>query len=191
MVIPGEYQPESVHLAAYAINAALGNVGTTVRLLESFVPENTHSLEELADDLNNGHVEMLVILESNPVYTAPASLNFETAMRKARLVVRLGQYFDETSRWCHWHVPEAHYLETWSDARAFDGTATIQQPLVEPLYSGKSGHELLSDSAGQAGRDAARHGQGLLAERFPEWLRRVLADLAARRRRLQEQPLRF
>src|SRR6185437_1753992 len=98
----------------------------------------------LTDDLNNGHVEILLIIGQNPVYTAPASLNFLTAMRKARLVVRVGQFFDETSRWSHWHIPETHFLETWSDTRAFDGTTTIQQPLIEPLYYGKSGHEVLS-----------------------------------------------
>ena len=144
VVIPGEFQPESVHLAAYAINAALGNVGQTVRLLEGIEPDNTFSIEDLTNDLNNGKVEALVILSQNPVYSAPASLNFEAAIRKARLVVRLGQFFDETSRWSHWHVPEAHYLETWSDARAFDGTVTIQQPLIEPLYGGKSAHEVLT-----------------------------------------------
>ena len=144
VVIPGEFQPESVHLAAYAMNSALGNLGKTVRLLGGAEPENTHTLEELTSDLNNGHVEVLVILGSNPVYTAPASLGFADAIRKARLVVRLGQFFDETSRWSHWHVPEAHYLETWSDSRAFDGTTTIQQPLIEPLYGGKSAHEIIS-----------------------------------------------
>jgi MoCo/4Fe-4S cofactor protein with predicted Tat translocation signal len=154
IVVPGEYQPESVHLAAYAMNAALGNVGTTVRVLESFVPD-TGSLEDLAAALNSGHVETLMILDSNPVYSAPASLNFEAAMRKARLVVRLGQYFDETSRWSHWHVPEVHYLETWSDTRAFDGTITIIQPLIEPLYRGKSAHEMLSVLLGKP--DSAPH----------------------------------
>jgi len=144
VVIPGEFQPESVHLAAHAINAALGNVGNTVRLIEGVEPENTHSIEELATDLNAGRVEVLVILGSNPVYTAPAPLNFQQAIRKARMVVRLGSHFDETSKWSHWHVPEAHYLETWSDSRAFDGTVTIQQPLVEPLYGGKSAHEIVT-----------------------------------------------
>ncbi|MBV8831745.1 MAG: TAT-variant-translocated molybdopterin oxidoreductase [Acidobacteriaceae bacterium] len=144
VVIPGEYQPESVHLAAYAINAALGNVGKTVRLLESVEPDGTHSIEELTNDLNNGRVEVLLILGGNPVYNAPASLKFAEAIRKARLVVRLGQFFDETSKLSHWHVPEAHYLETWSDCRAFEGTTTIQQPLIEPLYGGKSAHEIVT-----------------------------------------------
>ncbi len=144
VVVPGEFQPESVHLAAYAINAALGNIGKTVRILEGVESDQTHSLEELTSDLNGGHVETLVILGPNPVYTAPASLGFESAIRKARLVVRLGQFFDETSRWSHWHIPESHYLETWSDSRAFDGTVTIQQPLILPLYDSKSAHEILT-----------------------------------------------
>jgi molybdopterin-containing oxidoreductase family iron-sulfur binding subunit len=144
VVVPGEYQPESVHLAAYAMNVALGNVGTTVKVLDGVEPDGTHSIDELVSDLNSGHVETLVILGVNPVYSAPASLNFAAAIRKARLVVRLGSQFDETSRWSHWHIPEAHYLEVWSDARAFEGTTTIMQPLVEPLYGGKTAHELIS-----------------------------------------------
>ena len=144
VVVPGEYQPESVHLAAWAINSALGNVGKTVRVLDGVEPENTRTIEELAGDLNGGKVEILVILGVNPVYSAPASLNFAAAIRKARLVVHLGQYFDETSMLSHWHVPEAHYLETWSDSRAFEGTITIQQPLIAPLYENKSAHEVLS-----------------------------------------------
>jgi MoCo/4Fe-4S cofactor protein with predicted Tat translocation signal len=144
VVVPGEFQPESVHLAAHAINVALGNVGETVQILEGVEADGSHTLEELVSDLNGGRVEILVILGPNPVYTAPSTLKFEEAMRRARLVVRLGQMFDETSRYTHWHVPEAHYLETWSDCRAFDGTTTIQQPLIAPLYGGKSAHEILS-----------------------------------------------
>jgi MoCo/4Fe-4S cofactor protein with predicted Tat translocation signal len=144
VVIPGEYQPESVHLAAHAINAALGNFGQTVIVLEGVEPEGTHEVQELVTDLNGGKVEVLVILGANPVYTTPGSLGFASAIRKARLVVRVGQMFDETSRLSHWHVPEAHYLETWSDSRAYDGTVTIQQPLIAPLYGGKSWHEILT-----------------------------------------------
>jgi molybdopterin-containing oxidoreductase family iron-sulfur binding subunit len=154
VIIPGEFQPEEVHLAAYAINAALGNVGSTVNIYEGVEPDNTLTLEQLTADLNGGKVETLVIFSQNPVYTAPASLNFLDAMRKARLVVRLGQMFDETSRWSHWHIPEAHYLETWSDSRAFDGTVTIQQPLIQPLYNGKSAHEVVSILQGKPDQDS-------------------------------------
>ena len=144
VVVPGEFQPESVHLAAFAINAALGNVGQTVQVLEGVEAEGAHTIEELASDLNGGHVEILVILGPNPLYSTPPALGFHDAIRRARLVVRLGQMYDETSRYSHWHVPEAHYLETWSDSRAFDGTTTIQQPLIAPLYGGKSAHEILT-----------------------------------------------
>jgi MoCo/4Fe-4S cofactor protein with predicted Tat translocation signal len=144
VVIPGEYQPESVHLAAFEINRALGNVGKTVSLLESVEPDGTQSIEDLTKDLNGGRVEVLVILGPNPVYTAPASLGFADAIRKARLVVRLGAFNDETARWSHWQIPESHYLETWSDSRAFNGVATVQQPLIEPLYQSKSAHEVLA-----------------------------------------------
>ncbi len=149
VVLPGEFQPEGVHLAAYAANVALGNIGKTVRLMPSLEPENTHSIEELANDLNGGRVEVLVTLSSNPVYSAPASLKFEEAIRKARLVVALANFFDETSQFSHWHIPEAHYLETWSDCRAFDGLVTIQQPLVEPLYGGRSAQEVVAILQGQ------------------------------------------
>ncbi|HEX4808772.1 MAG TPA: TAT-variant-translocated molybdopterin oxidoreductase [Bryobacteraceae bacterium] len=144
VVIPGEYQPESVHLAAFAINEALGNVGKTVRVVESLEAPNTFTTEDLVNDLNAGKVEVLLILGPNPLYSTPASLNMQPAMRRARLVVRLGQFFDETSKWAHWHIPETHYLETWSDSRAFDGTVTIQQPLIQPLYGGKSIHEIVT-----------------------------------------------
>lgn len=153
-VIPGEFQPESVHLAAHAINAALGNFGQTAMLVQGLEPENTGSLQDLTNDLNAGKVETLLILGTNPVYSSPVSLRFVDAIRKARMVVRLGQMFDETSRFSHWHIPEAHYLETWSDSRAFDGTVTIQQPLVEPLYGGKSAHEVLSILLGKPDQTA-------------------------------------
>ena len=82
VVIPGEYQPEAVHLAAHAINAALGNIGQTVNVLEGVEPENIHTIQELTADLNGGKVETLVIISTNPVYSAPASLNFQDAIRK-------------------------------------------------------------------------------------------------------------
>ncbi len=144
VVLPGEYQPESVHLAAFAINKSLGNIGKTVNLVEGVEPEGTQSIENLTDDLNSGRVEVLLILGPNPVYTAPVSLAFADAIRKARLVVRLGAFNDETARLSHWQIPESHYLETWSDSRAFNGVATIQQPLLEPLYQSKSAHEVLA-----------------------------------------------
>jgi anthranilate/para-aminobenzoate synthase component II len=94
-------------------------------------------------------VPTLVILGGNPVYTAPADLDWVSAQRKAKTVVRLGPYEDETFPYCDWHLPAAHPLESWSDIRAHDGTVTILQPLIGPLYSGRSGHEVLAGLLGQ------------------------------------------
>ena len=101
--------------------------------------------------MNAGHVQMLVIVgESNPVFSAPADLKFAEAMRKVSARVHSGLFFDETATLSHWHVPAAHYLEAWSDARTIDGTVSIVQPLIEPLYGGKSAHDD-RDAVGSAG----------------------------------------
>jgi molybdopterin-containing oxidoreductase family iron-sulfur binding subunit len=110
--------------------------------------------------MNGGAVDLLVMLGCNPAFTAPADLHFADELSKVKMRVHLGLYEDETAYLCHWHVPETHELETWSDARAYDGTTTIMQPLIAPLYEGKSAHELLAVLAGQAGmssHDIVRH----------------------------------
>jgi anaerobic selenocysteine-containing dehydrogenase len=84
--------------------------------------------------LNAGKVDWLIMLNSNPVYDAPADLNFKTALGKAKTSVHLGSHVDETGPEAIWHVPAAHYLESWSDVRSYDGTVSIIQPLIEPLY---------------------------------------------------------
>ena len=89
-------------------------------------------------------MEFLVILGGNPVYTAPADLDFVEQLQKVPLRIHHGLFLDETSYQCHWHLPEAHYLEAWSDAQAYDGTTSIVQPLIEPLYEGRSAHEVLA-----------------------------------------------
>jgi molybdopterin-containing oxidoreductase family iron-sulfur binding subunit len=152
LVVPGDGQPAAVHVLAHAINDHLGNFGQTVLQSDPVGPRPTNNLEAikgLADELGKGAVQTLFILGGNPVYTAPADLGFgELLERNAKkpdtLHIHLGLYFDETSRLCHWHVPEAHYLEAWGDGRAADGTASVVQPLIAPLYGGRSAHELLS-----------------------------------------------
>ena len=157
IVLAGEQQPPVVHALAHAINTVLDNVGNTVFYTDSIEANSVlqiESLRELVRDMDTGLVEMLVIISGNPVYTAPADLQFAERLSKVRLRIRLGLYEDETSVLCHWHLPEAHYLESWSDARAYDGTITILQPLIAPLYNGKSAHELVSVLMGQPGRSA-------------------------------------
>ncbi len=147
LVVAGESQPPAVHALAHAINQALGNAGKTVVYSEPVLagPANqAAALAQLARDMREGRVSTLTILGGNPVFTAPADLKFAEAMEKVPLRLHLSLYDDETSRLCHWHAAQAHPLEAWSDARAYDGTATILQPLILPLYGGKSDHELLA-----------------------------------------------
>ncbi|PWU16466.1 MAG: hydrogenase [Verrucomicrobia bacterium] len=147
LVIAGHRQPLEVHLLAHAINAELGNIGKTVMLHE--VPEsNEGTISDLAKALNSGEVETLVILGSNPAYTAPADLSWATAQRKAKTVVRLGYYEDETAALCDWHLPAAHYLESWGDGLASDGTLLAIQPLIAPLLGGMTELELLARIGG-------------------------------------------
>ncbi len=172
IVMAGPYQPAHVHALAHAANVALGNVGTTAihtEPVEQAPVDQAESLRELCRDLEAGKVELLVILGGNPVYSAPADLKFAEALAKAATRVHLGLYRDETGVACQWHVPAAHALEAWGDARAHDGTVSIVQPLIAPLYGGKSAHEVLavfSEAAEKSGHDLvkgfwqARHGEG-------------------------------
>ena len=147
LVVPGDYQPPVVHVLAHVMNAALGNVRKTIFYtdpIEASPTDQVASLNALVRDLDAGAVDLLLVLGGNPVFNAPVEIGMRDRIRKARLRVHLGQYYDETSDVCQWHLPEAHYLETWGDARAFDGTATIQQPLIEPLYDGRSVLEVLN-----------------------------------------------
>ena len=146
LVIPGEQAAPGVHLAAIAMNQALGNVGKTVVYTETVNPMPTVEIDELkqlVSDLNAGKVDWLIILDTNPVYSAPADLEFEKAMGHAKTVAHMGLYVDETADIADWHINAAHYLESWSDVRAYDGTVSIVQPMIDPLYGGKSVHHLV------------------------------------------------
>jgi MoCo/4Fe-4S cofactor protein with predicted Tat translocation signal len=151
VVIAGERQPAVVHALARAINDALGNSGTTVThtgpLVESPADGST-SLAALVAEMNAGKVDVLVVLGANPVFTAPADLNFTGAFDKVGTRIHLGLYHDETADRCHWHIPEAHYLESWGDVRAFDGTVSLVQPLVAPLYDGRTASEVIAAVSG-------------------------------------------
>jgi MoCo/4Fe-4S cofactor protein with predicted Tat translocation signal len=155
VVVAGDQQPPAVHALAHAMNAALGNAGATVIYTDPVQPvpvDQMQSMRELVNDMNNGRVDLLVILGGNPVYTAPADLKFGDALKKVATRIHLGLYDDETSAMCHWHIPETHYLEGWSDVRAFDGTASIVQPLILPLYRGRSAHEVVGIFTTRPGR---------------------------------------
>ncbi len=147
LVLAGEAESPAVHALAHAMNAALNNWGETIFAIDPIEAKpgsQLTDLSQLVKDMNAGRVSTLVMLGGNPVYDAPADLKFGAALEKVKLRVHQSLYQDETSVACHWHVPAAHYLESWSDARAFDGTASIVQPLIAPLYDGKSAHEVLA-----------------------------------------------
>ena len=147
LVVAGDYQPPIVHALAHVMNASLGNVGKTVFYtdpVEINAGDQLASLQDLVKDLDAGVVDLLLVLGGNPVFNAPVEIGMRDRIRKAKLRVHLGLFADETSDACQWHLPEAHYLETWGDARAFDGTVTIQQPLIEPLYGGRSTLQVLN-----------------------------------------------
>jgi len=170
LVIAGEGQPPAVHALAHAMNEKLGAVGTTVvytEVVEANGQDQTAALRALTAEMVAGEVEVLVVLGVNLAYVAPADLEIAKALDRVPLRIHLGLYEDETAARCHWHVPETHPLESWSDARAADGTATVQQPLIAPLYGGAvSVHELL---AGFVHRPEAKS-YDLVRERWKEHL---------------------
>ena len=155
LVVAGLEQPPSVHALAHAMNAVLGNVGRTVTYTSPVLAQpanHLESLDSLVRDMAAGKVDMLVMLGGNPVYTAPVDWRFADVLDAVPWRIHLSLYEDETSALCHWHIPQAHFLESWSDARAYDGTVTILQPLIAPLYGGKTAHELLAVLLGEPQR---------------------------------------
>ncbi|MGB8261423.1 MAG: TAT-variant-translocated molybdopterin oxidoreductase [Terracidiphilus sp.] len=161
-VIPGLYQDASVWALALAINSALGNVGGTVVVsapVNCLPGDQIASLKALVADLNAGKVDWLIVLNANPIYDAPADLNFADAFNKAKTVAHLGSHYDETGHEAHWHIPAAHFLESWSDVRAYDGTVSIIQPMIDPLYGGRTAHHIfqaLLDEPGLSPYEAVR-----------------------------------
>ncbi len=152
LVVAGERQPPVVHALAHAMNAALGSIGGTVRYVPSPLVnagQASHGLEALVGELRAGQVDTLVVLEGNPAYAAPADLEVGQALGRARRVAYVGLFENETAAHAHWFIPARHYLETWGDARAYDGTASIVQPLIRPMYGGRSVAEVLAFFAGE------------------------------------------
>lgn len=184
IVVCGKHQPPVVHAIVQRINEELGNFGSTIlhfAPVETNLRPNVGSLKDLVDDLNGGRVATLFILDSNPVYTAPSDWQFEKAMAKAGLRIHAGLYNDETAALCEWHLPLSHNLEAWGDARAFDGTASVIQPLIAPLYSTRSAIEVLSRLTDRpmSGYDLVRttwRGNGLGGGDFEKFWNRSVHD---------------
>src|SRR6185295_3389467 len=189
IVVAGENQSPFIHALAHAMNNALGNVGKTVFYtdpIEVNPIDHRQSLKELVNDIDAGRVELLVIIGGNPVHNTPADLKFTfERLQKAKLRVHLSEFKDETSDLCHWHVPAAHYLESWGDTRSYDGTVTIMQPLIEPLYEGRTPYELLAVFSEQYDRKPyeivksywqSQRGAAGTSTDFETWWRRSIHD---------------
>jgi molybdopterin-containing oxidoreductase family iron-sulfur binding subunit len=171
LVLAGEGQPPRVHALVHAINERLGNFGDTVIHTEPIAvaaPDQPDgwaapgaSVGQLIHDMNAGNVDLLLILGGNPAYTT--GMSFEEAMQRARqqgMLVHLGNHFDETAAQCQWHLNEAHYLESWGDVRCHDGTVSLTQPLIAPLYRGRTAAEVLSLLAGTSAQTGLELLQG-------------------------------
>ncbi len=191
VIAVGKYQPALVHALAQALNLALENVGATVEWRPSTVhalnatspqgaPESSaESLRDLSMRLGGGQVEALVMLDSNPAYASPADHAFGAKIQKAKWSAHLGLEADDTAAMCSWHLPMSHFLESWSDAVAHDGTASIVQPLISPLYATMDPAEFVAKLSGYpqpAGYDivrahwSKRHGGVDFEMKWRRWL---------------------
>jgi molybdopterin-containing oxidoreductase family iron-sulfur binding subunit len=165
IVIAGDEQSPATHALAHAMNNGLGNVGKTVFYsdpLEANSVDQTQSLRELVGDVDAGKVDVLIIIGGNPAYNTPVDLrlDYNRLNNKVKLRAHLSLFNNETSQICHWHIPMTHYLESWGDARAYDGTVSIVQPLIAPLYEGKTAYEMLAlfgDNYDQKAYDIVRN----------------------------------
>lgn len=170
LVHVGSKHPPEVHALMHRINTVLGNVGTTISYSEA-APKLAGGADELSTlvaDIEGGKVDTLLILGGNPVYDAPADVNFASALAKVKTSFHVGLYFDETAEKCRWHAPEAHFLETWSDARAADGTVRIGQPLLDSELVARSPLQIVAKLAGMTKQqpvDIVRSALGLADEK--------------------------
>jgi molybdopterin-containing oxidoreductase family iron-sulfur binding subunit len=150
ILLAGANQPPDVHAIVHAVNDILGNIDSTVIYSAPAEGDPDGSLADLMNRMERGDIDTLIILGGNPCYSAPADLPFDSALESfskktgRNLTIRLGNYDDETSFKCQWHLPQTHFLEEWSDARAYDGTVSMVQPLIAPLYTGRSAIQVLN-----------------------------------------------
>ena len=185
VVIPGTFQPPAVHVLAHLINEKLGATGSTVvhtAPVETSPQLNGTSIRRLVEEMRDGEIETLIVIGGNPVFDAPADLDFAGAMENVGLRIHLTQQLNETSNQCDWQVPESHFLESWGDLRAFDGSVSIVQPLIVPLYRSKSAVELLDLMLGGNGQTTdyaivrSHWAKESKEADFDHWWRQVLYD---------------
>jgi molybdopterin-containing oxidoreductase family iron-sulfur binding subunit len=171
LLLIGESHPPILHAVAHACNAALGSQGKSFSLIEpvlSPAPAPMSQLRALTEDLRAGKVQTLLISGFDPVYTAPGDLGFREALEKVPERIYLGYHEDQTARASTAFAPLAHPFEAWGDARAPDGTVSVVQPLLAPLFEGISELELLAAFAGAEDLDIHRRVKNTWRERSGE-----------------------
>jgi molybdopterin-containing oxidoreductase family iron-sulfur binding subunit len=181
MVLAGPGQPAELHALCHWINDKIKAPIDFVEPVDTVPQGHADALAAFADDCTGGKIETLLIIGANPAYDAPGELGLADAIAKLGFSVHLGHYADETASVCHWHLPLSHPLESWSDLRAPDGTASIVQPLIRPLYDTRTAHEVVAQFAGESSaspydlvRDTWRGAAG--GGDFESWWRSALHD---------------
>jgi molybdopterin-containing oxidoreductase family iron-sulfur binding subunit len=162
LVVAGSRQPAHVHALVFALNQALGNLGRTLDFVapaDAQEQDNVADIKALAQAMAGKQVDALFVVGGNPVYDAPADVGFGAALANVKTTVHLSMFFDETGAKCTWHLPRTHELEAWGDQQSLDGSLSVQQPLIAPLYGGRSDVDLLgmlANAAEKTGYDAVR-----------------------------------
>ena len=181
IVLAGPRQPAEVHALCHWINGTLRAPVDFIEPVDAGSAGHMDSLRALAADIHSGATQTLIIIDTNPAYEAPHEIELAEAIAGVPFSVHLGPYDDETAARCTWHLPLSHPLESWSDLRAFDGTASIVQPLIRPLYDTRTAHELIALLGGAvalSSHDIVRanwQAQSGTAD-FTAWWRQTLQD---------------
>jgi len=183
LLVAGRNQPPVVHAMIYAINAALGNVGRTLeyRAIDPNTIPNLSAFKRLVGEMHDNKVDTVVMIGGNPVYNAPADLDFAGALKQVKHSVHLSSHVDETSEQTEWHIPEAHFLESWGDTRSVNGTKSVIQPLIAPMFNGQSHvefYEMIATGQEQQGYDIIREtwADYLPSTNFEKHWRKVVHD---------------
>jgi len=182
LVIAGPRQPPEVHALCHWINRQLQAPIDYIAPIDPVAADHAESLHDLASQIEGGQLETLILIGANPVYDAPGDLGFADLISKVPFTVQLAPYRDETAAHCTWHLPMTHVLESWSDIRAFDGTASIMQPLIQPLYDSRDAHQLLAllqQETGTSTLDIVRNHwrtANVAGTDWEGWWRRTLQD---------------
>jgi len=201
IICAGRSQPPWVHALVCTLNSILNPESEMVRYngLPFALTSDTAALKSLVQQMKSGLISTLVMFDINLAYCAPTDINFTDALAGVRHKIHFGTYYDETAAVANWHLPAAHYLESWGDCVSVEGVRSVVQPLIEPLYAGKpaveiahllaagqsaSGHEIVRRTWQEIIKDSFEYNwqkvlhDGYYSEPEPAAIRPELAELA-------------